>query len=1230
MATRKKKPSAALAPNPDPTTPLDGAALVAALQPVRKALEEDLLTRATKSPALHAALTRRHAEEQQQERTADPFPVWRRAYVEQVAAAWILSVVFVRTLEDRWLLAENRIAGPGAADAQRTFLELAPSLSEREYLLTVFREMSRLPAAAALFDHHDLAWSLAPSADGAKALLQFFRAPTPEAPAFRFGQRRVTPARDADAHAAKAHAPEAHVSEALTSAPSGLHDDTRFLGDLYQDLNENVRKRYALLQTPDFVEAFLLDRTLEPAIEHFGLPDTTLIDPTCGSGHFLLGAFHRLVERHRHHAPGISARDAALRALDAVHGTDINPYAVAIAKFRLTLAFLDVAGFRRLADAPALPLHVAVADSLLYNPQRPQLELGHREDQRATDWQRGLCFEDEGEARALLHRTYSVVVGNPPFIAVSDPALRESYRRLYESAAGKYTLSVPFVERFFQLSSANGFVGLMNSNAFLKRSFGKTLIEKVLPRYDLTLIVNTAWVPIPGPSIQTILLFGRGSPPSSPSVRAVLAIRGEGQTPDNPADSVVWRSIVDHWSHEGHEDEYISVGSIPWSELRCHPWSLSGGGAIQLKTLVESRSDRSLQSATRAIGVMAVSGDDEVYIAPYARDFTRLGIEEESIKPLGGGEHIRDWSIHPSACIYPHDQHGFFRANDSVTKFLWPYRTPLRLGLFFGKTKHERNLDWRSWSATLKDKCDTTTASIAFAEVATHNHFVLDRGGKVFKQTAPIIKLPDTATEDDHLALLAYLNSSTACFWIKQVAHQFGTTTADISKEKGRQDANRVSLAANTISPLPLPSLDESQRAQLADLARVASDEAAKLEGPLGGKSLAALVAASPAASPNDLSAELRARREESRAKLRTAQEDIDWLVYRAFGLVDTFERSEPTNAARPFEADDAAAHTPWNPRRELLRNSKQLRILETSTHKRMWAGRRGVFGHNVSSFEDDLTDGARTWMLDEIERALTALHATRTRASLTSALVARDDAQRVASLTPEAAAPDFLNDAIAHEAVPFLAAYRYTDTGLEKRAQWEETWDLQRREDAGEKIPNIPVPPRYDAKDFPSATYWRLRGKLDVPKERFISYPGCESDEDGEPLYGWAGWNHAERAEALVALYQDRKTRESWPKERLLPLLAGLLELLPWLHQWHDEPHPDYDTTIAEAYRAFLQTELRTHDLTEEDLRTWRPSGKSGGKKAGKKPAKTARKSRSPQALEDVSASTSDERADE
>ena len=78
----------------------------------------------------------------------------------------------------------------------------------------------------------------------------------------------------------------------------GFHDQTlstRFLGDLYQDLSEAARKTYALLQTPEFVEEFILDRTMTPALREFGFEKLKMIDPTCGSGHFVLGAFRRLV-----------------------------------------------------------------------------------------------------------------------------------------------------------------------------------------------------------------------------------------------------------------------------------------------------------------------------------------------------------------------------------------------------------------------------------------------------------------------------------------------------------------------------------------------------------------------------------------------------------------------------------------------------------------------------------------------------------------------------------------------------------------------------------------------------------------------------------------------------------------------------------------------------------------------------------------------------------------------
>ena len=138
-------------------------------------------------------------------------------------------------------------------------------------------------------------------------------------------------------------------------------------------------------------------------------------------------------------------------------------------------------------------------------------------------------------------------------------------------------------------------------------------------------------------------------------------------------------------------------------------------------------------------------------------------------------------------------------------------------------------------------------------------------------------------------------------------------------------------------------------------------------------------------------------------------------------------------------------------------------------------------------------------------------------------------------------------------------------------------------------------MPPKYVQADFRLSSLWQLRGKLDVPKERFISYPGCESDEDGSPVYGWAGWNHLEQAQALAALYNDRKDREGWAKDRLVPMLAGILELLPWVKQWHNEPNDDFDgLRLGEYFDGFLQTQMRELGVTTADLESWRPEART------------------------------------
>src|SRR4051812_48666864 len=372
-------------------------------------LAEDLLARSTADDKIDAGLRKAFAQIEKGGRTAQAFEVWRDDYLDQVAVAWVLACVFVRFMEDNRLIDDCWLAGEGdrrklAEGAHELFFRKHPHDTDREYFEHVFREVGKIPAAADLFaEGKTPLWAVAPSGDAAMKLLAFWREIEPET---------------------------GHLKRSFEVQDG----DTRFLGDLYQDLSEKARKKYALLQTPVFVEEFILDRTLDPAIDEFGLDTVRMIDPTCGSGHFLLGSFARLFRLWSQRES--NAIVTAQKALDGVWGVDINPFAVAIARFRLIVAACQACGIERLKDAPAWKIHLATGDSLLFGSR------WNRSGEKVTE--QGWLASDEGswapelyacEDRNALHdvlgQQYHVVVGNPPYITVKDSRLNEAYRQRY-------------------------------------------------------------------------------------------------------------------------------------------------------------------------------------------------------------------------------------------------------------------------------------------------------------------------------------------------------------------------------------------------------------------------------------------------------------------------------------------------------------------------------------------------------------------------------------------------------------------------------------------------------------------------------------------------------------------------------------------------------------------------------------------------------------------------------
>lgn len=1093
------------------------------------------------------------------ERVAEDFEVWTDLLSRRAAVLWVLKSVYVRVLEDRGLLQPGRLLDP---EAQQLFEKLAPNLGETAFLRWIYKDLASTKGGVPELFSPQPAEVAQPSDELSRGLIAFWRH------------------RDADTGAVWSFAEEKFEGE--------------LMGDLYQELDPVVKDRFALCQTPDFVRAFILDRTLTPAIETFGAEEVRLLDPACGSGHFLIDGLKRLVAAIAEKHQDWSREKVVTHALDRVVGVDLNDYACALARTRLIMTAAELAGVTKLADAARFHPHVYWADGL---------EQVEREEQKAMV-QTDLFAKVEEKPRATLTRSdvraalkkvfekkFHAVVANPPYILERDEA-RKAYHRekvgrhqRYVSATGKYSLGSPFTERCFQLAERAGFVGLITSNNFMKREFGKALIEKVLVGFDLTLVADSSQAYIPFHGTPTVLLFGRNQRPDGEAVRVVMGKRGEIGTPEEPAKGKVWSSIHDGWNQVGFETDYVSVADLPRATLGKHPWSLGGGGASDLKELLESRAASKLAQVTEAMGITAVTGEDDVYVLP-------AGVAERQrvgrTKALVIGEGLRDWSLSVAGqVVFPYDDEMNVLPIEAATlevAYLRPFYPKTRHRKRFGTPMLERGLTPYELQEIYPEKL-RTLLTITFAEVATHNHFVLDRGGKLFKQTAPVIKLPASAQEVDYLALLGLLNSSVSCFWMKQVFHK----KAHASQRHHPDPARAAYQFGSTgMQAFPVPEFGQ-RRDSVIELARAIDDCARRRSALLDGAAIEGLVTSSKTARALD--EKLTARWHEAdilRERMVALQEELDWLVYVAFGLAPveclidpkryrdltcprgsrSFElkagRTSTVRAGgRALDLDEGEAppvgtlpewvKDTWRRREEATAAASELQMLETPVFKRAWRDTEQNIAEPEYRRRKDASD-LEEWFAERVERQAATRSTSFSLGQLVAAL--QDDPSVLVVAEVLAGRPDFSLDALvaqifASESVPQHRFHVYTEAGLAKRAAWEEAWALQRREDAGEKIDAIPEPPEYSqgsrgkSTDFVRTEYWRLRGKLDVPKERFIAFTEVPGRSGVETLYGWAGWTAQQRVKAILAIDEELEDA-SVPLADRIGLLDSAWRLLP------------------------------------------------------------------------------------
>ncbi|MBU7005135.1 Eco57I restriction-modification methylase domain-containing protein [Phosphitispora fastidiosa] len=258
-----------------------------------------------------------------------------------------------------------------------------------------------------------------------------------------------------------------HVPGQVFEASMGLRDSNK---------NSTVRKNTGSYYTPPDIVKFMVSRSAAEIIrvsKNKGIPKGfKAIDPACGGASFLIELFESLT--------GYGYSPA--QALEAVYGTDLNPDAVELAVFLLTVLCLSklsehnceelssILKAKKIIEKNVIAANTITADRRVLYP-----------------W-----LFDTGISADL--RGFNLVIGNPPYVSnkLISAAEKKQYREKYRSARGQYDLSVLFLEEGLELLGPEGLLCYITSNKFLAAEYGLNLRQLLLENYHVTEIIDVS------------------------------------------------------------------------------------------------------------------------------------------------------------------------------------------------------------------------------------------------------------------------------------------------------------------------------------------------------------------------------------------------------------------------------------------------------------------------------------------------------------------------------------------------------------------------------------------------------------------------------------------------------------------------------------------------------------------------------------------------------------------
>lgn len=303
-----------------------------------------------------------------------------------------------------------------------------------------------------------------------------------------------------------------------------------------------VRKAGGVYYTPTYIVDYIVKNTVGKLLEDKTPKQAeklTILDPACGSGSFLIGAYRYLLDWHLEkytenpgkHKKGkepkiyqSSGRDWKLTTsekkkilLNNIYGVDIDSQAVEVTKLSLLLKVLEgetdetLRNQMKLFEERALPdlgSNIKCGNSLIGSDfyEGSELSLFDEEEMYRIN-----VFDWEDEFRVIMQNGgFDAVIGNPPYFnlrTIENQDEKDYLRVKYDTIHTGYNdIFYYFIYKSLNMLSVNGLFGMITSNYYI----GNTYSEKFrifLREYIKQLLNFKDYMVFKDASIHTNILF---------------------------------------------------------------------------------------------------------------------------------------------------------------------------------------------------------------------------------------------------------------------------------------------------------------------------------------------------------------------------------------------------------------------------------------------------------------------------------------------------------------------------------------------------------------------------------------------------------------------------------------------------------------------------------------------------------------------------------------------------